>query len=129
MDDYFKPALNQLGFEDSINEYRAWWTTQYSGGQWVQTTVGKVPAWTNYMTSVNKALGDFAVADKLMFMILSRRYKHSGGAIDDLTTYIDPSQYNYIFAQASLDAQNFWVQIAIDAEVRRLMSGKLMPNL
>jgi hypothetical protein len=46
-----------------------------------------------------------------MFMTLNRRYEHGTGGIDDLTTYVDPSKYNQIFAASNLDSQNFWVQI------------------
>lgn len=49
--------------------------------------------------------------------------------IEDLTTYIDPAKFNNIFAQTSLDSQNFWVQIAVDMEVRRKISQRLLPNL
>ena len=49
--------------------------------------------------------------------------------IADLTTYIDPSLYNYIFAETAIDSQNFWAQIAVDITARRKMSAKLMPNL
>ena len=63
-------------------------------------------------------------------MTLNRRYEHdANGNIKDLTSYIDPSKYNYMFAQSSLDSQNFWTQIAVDAEVRRKMSAKVIPNL
>ena len=48
--------------------------------------------------------------------------------IDDLTTYIHPQKYNNIFAQTSIDAQNFWVQIGVDIEARRKLSAKVMPN-
>ena len=47
----------------------------------------------------------------------------------DVTTYIDPSKYNYMFAQTSLDSMNFWTQIAVDINKRSVMSAKLMPNL
>ena len=49
--------------------------------------------------------------------------------ISDLTTYIDPSKFNYMFAQTSLDSMNFWTQIAIDINKRSVMSSKIMPNL
>ena len=42
---------------------------------------------------------------------------------------VDPEKYNYIFAQTELDAQNFWVQIAVDCTARRKMSAKQIPNL
>jgi hypothetical protein len=70
-----------------------------------------------------------------MFMTLNRRYERSEAdnsniaPIKDATTYIDPTKYNFIFAQTSLDAMNFWVQVAQETTVRRKMSAKLMPNL
>ena len=50
-------------------------------------------------------------------MTLNRRYERNIKAngkpeIKDLTTYIDPSKFNHIFAQTSLDAMNFWTQIS-----------------
>ena len=68
------------------------------------------------------------------FMVLNRNYEikyESGTAprIADLTTYIDPVKYNYIFADTSIDAMNFWVQIKFDITARRLMSAKQIPNL
>ena len=49
--------------------------------------------------------------------------------IADLTTYIDPVKFNYIFADTNLDAMNFWVQTKFDIKVRRLISAKQIPNL
>jgi hypothetical protein len=66
-------------------------------------------------------------------MTLNRRYEWTKQilrpGIKDLTTYIDPSKFNFIFAETSLDAQNFWTQIAVDIEARRKMSAKQIPNL
>ena len=81
------------------------------------------------MTAVNKNYGNFAVKDNEMFMVLDRRYEMDGDGIKDLTTYLDPSKFNFIFAETSLDAQNFWAQIGVNAEVRRLKGARLMPNL
>ena len=62
----------------------------------------------------------FAAGEALDFMVLNRRYEGNNlNQIDDLTTYIDPSKYNQIFADTSLTAQNFWVQTAVQMEVRR----------
>ena len=99
--------------------------------------VGKVPAWINYMSNVNQVFGNFALEDNEMYMVMSRRYsikKENKGSfvkykISDLTTYIDPSKFNYMFAQTSLDSVNFWTQIAIDINKRSVMSSKIMPNL
>ena len=68
-------------------------------------------------------------------MALNRNYEMSPSAgtnetkIADLTTYIDPVKYNYIFAETNLDAMNFWVQTTFDIKVRRLISAKQIPNL
>jgi len=80
------------------------------------------------MTSVNEVHGNFAIANNEMFMVLNRRFEQENGNIKDLTTYIDPSKYNFIFAETALDAQNFWCQIGVDITARRKMSAKVMPN-
>jgi hypothetical protein len=131
MDDLHKPALDEIGFQELITEQMAWWDTRRVSGAWKQYSAGKQPAWLNYMTNVNQARGNFAIANNSMFMTLNRRYEMNSGyaGIKDLTTYIDPSKFNNIFAQTSLDAQNFWVQVAVDMTVRRKISARVMPNL
>lgn len=135
MNDFHKPALDAIGFQELITEQMAWQATDlaYAGGTTtlVQTSAGKQPAWINYMTAVNKTYGNFADENKEMFMTLNRRYEidESDGSIDDLTTYVDPTKYNQIFAQTNLDAQNFWVQISNNITARRKMSAKVIPNL
>lgn len=133
MDDFHKPDLDEIGFQDLITEQMAWWSTYWDGGdnEWRQLSAGKQPAWLNYMTEVNRAYGNFAIQNNEMFMTLNRKYEPGdiGAGILDLTTYIDPSKYNNIFAQTSLDSQNFWCQLSVDMIVRRKISGKLMPNL
>ena len=94
--------------------------------------MGKQPAWINYMTNYNRTYGNFAVRDNEMFMTLNRRYESKNNTlwqIADLTTYIHPNKFNFIFAETALDAQNFWVQIGVGMEVRRKMSAKVMPML
>ena len=87
------------------------------------------------MTNINKTFGNFAVNENEAFMVLNRNYEFKSGVqltttrIADLTTYIDPVKYNYIFAETNLDAMNFWVQTKFDIKVRRLISAKQIPNL
>ena len=81
------------------------------------------------MTAVNKTRGNFAVKEKEMFMTLNRRYEQRISGIEDLTTYIDPSKFNNIFAQKDVSSQNFWVQIGSRITARRKMSAKVIPNL
>ncbi len=129
--DFHKPALDAIGYQDLITEQMLWSDTEVSAfGQPTQKSAGKQPAWINYMTNVNKVYGNFADRDKDMFMVLNRRFEAGeDGEILDATTYIDPTKFNHIFAQTSLDSQNFWVQISADMTARRKMSAKVIPNL
>ena len=75
-------------------------------------------------------IGNFAPGMPESFMVLNRNYSMDNkGQIEDLTTYIDPVKFNYIFADTNLDAMNFWVQTKFDIKVRRLISAKQIPNL
>lgn len=134
MDDFHKPALDAIGFQDLVTDQMAYFdTTLTEGGEVIFKSAGKQPAWINYMTDVNVVKGNFA--SNQMFMVLNRRYEWSDPdnngipAIKDLTTYIDPSKFNFIFAETSLSSQNFWAQIKVDITARRKMSSKIIPNL
>jgi hypothetical protein len=130
MNDLHKPALDEIGYQDLITDQMAWFdTTTNTSGTVTYSTAGKQPAWINYMTNVNQTRGNFAEANQEMFMTLNRRYEKGLTGIQDLTTYVDPSKYNNIFAQTSLDSQNFWVQISNKITARRKMSAKVIPNL
>ena len=132
MDDWHKPALDGIGYQDSLNGERAWWTDYISDEtkKLSKTAAGKTVAWINYMTNVNRTFGNFAPEMPESFMVLNRNYSmNTNGQIEDLTTYIDPVKFNYIFADTNLDAMNFWVQTKFDIKVRRLISAKQIPNL
>nr|DAF24303.1 MAG TPA: Major capsid protein [Microviridae sp.] len=131
IDDLHKPALDGIGFQDLSSELLHAGTTQINtlNDTITQKFIGKQPAWIDYMTNINRAYGNFRTNES--FMILSRQYSldYQKNIIKDLTTYIDPELYNGIFADQSFDAQNFWVQIGVEIEARRLMSAKIIPNL
>ena len=137
MNDFHKPDLDQIGFQDLLTDQMAWWDTKVPTGLGNPTfkSAGKQPAWLNYMTNVNQVYGNFADENNQMFMVLTRRYeaqKDGTGlemSIKDLTTYIDPTKHSHMFADTRLDAQNFWVQIGVDIFARRKMSAKQIPNL
>lgn len=131
MDDLHKPALDQIGYQALLSDLMAFWDTDLDvSGTPTFKEVGKQPAWLNYMTNFNKCYGNFADSRNQMFMTLNRRYEYDGdGNLVDATTYIDPIKFNDVFAQKSLDAQNFWTQIALDITARRKMSAKQIPNL
>lgn len=131
MDDWHKPALDGIGYQDSLNGERAWWTDYITADPDLKrTSAGKTVAWINYMTNVNRTFGNFAPGMNESFMVLNRNYSmNKNKQIEDLTTYIDPVKFNYIFADTNLDAMNFWVQTKFDIKVRRLISAKQIPNL
>jgi hypothetical protein len=94
MDDFHKPALDGIGFQDRITDQMAWFDTECNGSNVVTyRSAGKQPAWLNYMTSYNRVFGNFAIEGNQMFMVLNRNYEMNKTTkrISDLTTYIDPS--------------------------------------
>ncbi len=132
MDDLHKPALDGIGFQDLITEQMDWREAHQKSGAKTLTrySAGKLPAWINYMTDYDEAFGDFADPMKCGWMVLGRNYEiGTDDRIKDLTTYIDPQKFNYAFADASLSAQNFWVQIGFDIKKRGLISAKIIPSI
>ena len=134
IDDFHKPALDAIAYQDLITDQLLWSDTEIynnSGSNYpVFSSLGKQPAWLNYMTNVNKTYGSFAELGNAMFMTLNRRYeRNANGSLKDGTTYIDPVKFNQIFADQAIDAQNFWIQISNNITCRRKMSAKQIPNL
>lgn len=125
-DQLHKPGLDCIGFQ---NLMASWMHGRINNN----VAIGKQPAWIQYQTAVNEAHGDFADENKAMYMTLNRRFEVENVAgvqkIQDATTYIDPSKFNYAFADSAIDSQNFWIQIGIDFRIRRLMSANQIPNL
>ena len=121
MDDLHKPQLDGIGFQDRL--YRN--INASAEIEELDKTIGKQPAWIEYMTNVNKTFGNFALIENEGWMCLNRLY----GNIDTYTTYIFPHLYNNIFADTDITAQNFWVQIAFNMKPRRVMSAKVIPNI
>lgn len=132
MDDFHKPSLDAIGFQELItDEMCASDTNAMSPEKITYNSVGKQPSWIEYMTDTNEAAGDFAAGMPLSFMSVQKIFEqdNAGNIANGPTTYIDPKVYNQIFADASLSAQNFWVQAAFNVTARRVMSAKQIPNL
>lgn len=131
MDDFHKPTLDAIGFQELIAEEAAAWTTETTENyKHTYQSLGKQPSWIEYTTDVNETYGEFAAGMPLAFMCLNRVYEEStNGTISNASTYIDPTIYNNIFAESRLSSQNFWVQVAFDVTARRVMSAKQIPNL
>lgn len=134
IDDLHKPALDGIGYQDLIQEQMVGITSKYEAGANISNmkhlAANKTVAWIDYMTNYNRTFGDFAAGEALDFMVLNRRYEvDSNNTIEDLTTYIDPQKYIEIFADTSIDSQNFWVQTVIQATRRGNYSAKQIPFL
>lgn len=131
MDDFHKPTLDAIGFQELITEEMAAWNTETDEDyNPVYQSLGKQPSWIEYTTDVNETYGEFAAGMPLAFMCLNRVYEEDeNGTIANASTYIDPTIYNSIFAESRLSSQNFWVQVAFDVTARRVMSAKQIPNL
>lgn len=129
MDDLHKPALDGIGYQDLMNEQRAWWTAEQIGTSIVDTTPGKSVAWIDYMTNFNKTFGNFATGESEDFMVLNRNYEEDdNNGISNGSTYINPQEHIDIFADTALDSQNFWVQTACEITRRGNYSAKQIPN-
>lgn len=126
LNDLHKPALDGIGYQDLMTSQAAGWVD-------IEKAYGKTVAWLNYMTNYNKTYGTFAENGNEAFMVLNRIFepKNNNFVSDEIdnTSYIDPSKYNYIFAETTAESQNFWVQIGFGIEARRVMSAKQIPNL
>lgn len=131
MDDFHKPTLDAIGFQELIAEEAAAWSTETTENYTHKyQSLGKQPSWIEYTTDVNETYGEFAAGMPLAFMCLNRVYEQGiNRTITNASTYIDPTIYNTIFAESRLSSQNFWVQVAFDVTARRVMSAKQIPNL
>lgn len=139
LNDLHKPALDGIGWQDLLAERGYWWGSEGTFAPGLETqvtryTIGKQPAWLNYMTAVNEVHGDFANKLKAGYMVLTRNYntpENDDGSelMDNYSTYINPTKFNYAFADTNLYSQNFWVQIALNIQARRKISAKQIPNL
>lgn len=131
MNDFHKPNLDAIGFQELITDEMAAFDTEINDDSTiVWKSAGKQVSWQEYMTNIDQSFGSFSAYRELAHMAMNRSYEHDNtGAISDLTTYIDPTKYNTAFADAKLSAKNIWVQCAIDCIVRRKMSAKQIPNL
>lgn len=133
IDDLHKPALDGIGYQDLIQEQMVGETSTYNASpnisNMIHKSANKTVAWIDYMTNYNRTFGDFAAGEALDFMVLNRRYEVINSEIKDLTTYIDPQKHIEIFADTSIDSQNFWVQTVIQATRRGNYSAKQIPFL
>lgn len=132
LEDLHKPALDKIGYQNLITDTMvAVETIVKADGTLITQSAGKQPAWQWYRTNYDDALGN--MADTEDYKVFGRSYeaelRNGKYRIKDLTTYIDPTKYNDVFAVASLDAMNFDVQVGMKANMTIVMSEEVIPNL
>ena len=120
LDDLHKPQLDGIGYQDLMQKWM-------HGEANRDAAIGKTVAWVNYMTNFNKTFGNFAAGESEAYMVLNRTYDISNGEITNATTYINPKEFTGTFATNTVENQDFWVQIGIGLEARRVMSAKQIP--
>lgn len=120
LDDLHKPQLDGIGYQDLMQKWM-------HGEANRDAAIGKTIAWINYMTNFNKTFGNFAAGENEAYMVLNRTYDVSDGKITNATTYINPKEFTGTFATNTVENQDFWVQIGVGLEARRVMSAKQIP--
>ena len=120
LDDLHKPQLDGIGYQDLMQKWM-------HGEANRDAALGKTVAWINYMTNFNKTFGNFAAGESEAYMVLNRTYDVSNGEITNATTYINPKEFTGTFATNTVENQDFWVQIGVGLEARRVMSAKQIP--
>lgn len=120
LDDLHKPQLDGIGYQDLMQKWM-------HGEADRNAAIGKTIAWINYMTNFNKTFGNFAAGESEAYMVLNRTYDVSNGEITNATTYINPKEFTGTFATNTVENQDFWVQIGVGLEARRVMSAKQIP--
>lgn len=120
LDDLHKPQLDGIGYQDLMQKWM-------HGEANRDAAIGKTVAWINYMTNYNKTFGNFAAGESEAYMVLNRTYDVSEGEITNATTYINPKEFTGTFATNTVENQDFWVQIGVGMEARRVISAKQIP--
>lgn len=139
-DDEFKPEFNGVGYQDVlVSDLNSSWTGNYTGTatkDLYRTSVGKQPAWIEYMTAVNKIRGSFCTTEKSWVLArdMSRGPLADGivspvepGENVDVSAYIRPDAWNQPFAIQAPNAQNFLAQFFIKFPKRSEVLKRLMP--
>lgn len=150
--DVYDPLFKQIGFQDvsryelsslpQINNLRSITLNDIPELQSCvpNTSVGKRIAWSEYMDVLGRTHGQFAAGGSLDYWAFNRVYTQEvnndelpyyariyGGF--NTSTYVRPSDWNYLFADTSNRAENFRVEIGWNIKARRPISKRLMPHI
>lgn len=142
LSDSFMPEYNGIGYQDVLigdlnSEFPEGWDATASYAPQTDpfaNSVGKQPAWVEYMTAVNKIRGSFCSTERPWVLARDMRVDDSSDpkmSPTDTTVssaYIDPADWNQPFADQSATAQNFYAQFYIRDRVRSTVLKRLRPK-
>lgn len=151
LSDEFRPEYNNIGLQDVlVSDLNADFTgvKSYLGSSDEPIdpstidpalfSVGKQPAYTELMTSLNSVRGSFCTTEKSWVLardmrantVMTNPNVKQGGPVDntDISAYINPEDWQQPFAIQAQEAQNFLVQFYIKNVVRSTVSKRLLPK-
>lgn len=103
----------------------------------LQSVVGYQPAWSEYMSDVDRSFGVLEPGQNLSHWLLGRGFRHHVAAAAgvpesytfDPTTYVLATDYMTPFVDNSTSATNFFIQVNLQIRARRPLSKKAVPTL
>lgn len=142
LSDSFMPEYNGIGYQDVLvsdlnTEFPKDWNSAVAAGLEANPfdqSVGKQPAWIEYMTAVNKIRGTFCSTEKSWVLARDMRADPNDGNGESPTqntvssAYVDPADWNQPFADQSPTAQNFYAQFYVRDRVRSTVLKRLRPK-
>lgn len=142
LSDMFRPEFNGIGYQDVlVSDLNTEFPENWDGTQSYNSednpfyqSVGKQPAWIEYMTAVNKVRGTFCTTEKSWVLARDMRSDTTEGRNisparnTTSTAYIDPADWNQPFADQSSTAQNFYAQFYLRHRVRSTILKRLRPK-
>lgn len=136
--DIYVPELDAVGWQPILRKdlYANTLITNVEGSNFdMNEIVGYSPAWIEYMTSVGSVHGQFATS--LDYWVLLRRFGvvkyDEEGVVDDVeldvSTYVNPEDYNYPFAGVEDYHDNFYLNQLFNLTIGRNISKQILPTL
>lgn len=150
LDDY-TPQFQRLGWQDSP---RAFYSaipetdpngilTSFDSSSSIMQVAAKNIAWLHLMTDVNRSHGEMAHFGKYNYWTIRRNFVDPVPIKDsknenqvlyangyfNLSRYINPYAFQYMFAERRVDTPNFFLQVAFQTKALRPLGKRYMPSM
>lgn len=137
LSDHYTPEFDAVGYQDLLFSELVGCGTYDGDGLSIPITldqfnssVGKQPAWFEYMTATNELHGDFT--NTLRYWTLARQFAivtPQSTLSLDFSTYVNPALFNYAFSVTSPTYDNFFLQASFTVLKKEVMSKQILPSL